>query len=55
MKLLLDDGPRSWLGMMKQGSTITLEAWNMKDKPNLDWNHAWGAAPANLIPRFLSK
>ena len=24
-----------------------------KYKPNLDWNHAWGAVPANIIPRFL--
>jgi hypothetical protein len=35
------------------GSTITLEAWDPKYKPNLDWNHAWGAAPANIIPRCL--
>ena len=25
----------------------------MKYKPNQDWNHAWGAAPANLLPRFV--
>ena len=25
----------------------------MKYKPNADWNHAWGAAPANLIPRYI--
>ena len=35
------------------GSTITLEAWDAKYKPNLDWNHAWGAVPANVIPRKL--
>ena len=35
------------------GSTITLEAWDVKYKPNLDWNHAWGAVPANVIPRKL--
>jgi hypothetical protein len=35
------------------GSTITLEAWDPQFKPNLDWNHAWGAAPANIIPRKL--
>jgi hypothetical protein len=44
---------RSWWNMIKVGSTITLEAWDMKYKPNADWNHAWGAAPANIIPRFL--
>ena len=33
------------------GTTITLEAWDTKYKPNQDWNHAWGAAPANVLPR----
>lgn len=44
---------RSWHNMLRVGSTIALEAWDMKFKPNLDWNHAWGAAPANIIPRYL--
>ena len=44
---------RSWLGMMDQGSTMTLEAWNMEAKPNLDWNHAWGTPPLNVIARFV--
>ncbi len=44
---------RSWYNMIKVGSTITLEAWDMKYKPNADWNHAWGAAPGNIIPRYL--
>ncbi len=44
---------RSWWNMIEIGSTITLEAWDMKYKPNADWNHAWGAAPANIIPRYL--
>jgi len=35
------------------GTTITLEAWDNRYKPNQDWNHAWGAAPANIIPRCL--
>ena len=35
------------------GSTITTEAWDKVFKPNLDWNHAWGAAAANLIGRRL--
>ncbi len=51
--LLQEGGERSWLNMLKSGSTITLEAWDIKFKPNLDWNHAWGAAPANIIPRQL--
>jgi len=44
---------RSWWHMMEVGSTITLEAWDIKYKNNLDWNHAWGAAPANIIPRYV--
>ena len=44
---------RSWWNMIKSGSTISMEAWDMKYKPNSDWNHAWGAVPANVIPRFL--
>lgn len=45
---------RSWPHMIYNvGTTITLEAWDNKYKPNQDWNHAWGAAPANIIPRGL--
>lgn len=44
---------RSWYNMIKIGSTITLEAWDMKYKVNGDWNHAWGATPGNIIPRFM--
>ena len=51
--LLTDTSDRSWYNMIKIGSTITLEAWDMKYKPNADWNHAWGAVPANVIPRGL--
>jgi hypothetical protein len=44
---------RSWRHMIESGTTITWEAWDQKYKPNQDWNHAWGAAPANLLPRFV--
>lgn len=45
---------RSWPHMIYDvGTTVTLEAWDIKYKNNLDWNHAWGAAPANIIPRHL--
>ena len=39
--------------MLRVGSTITLEAWDNKFKKNQDWNHAWGAVPGNIIPRYL--
>jgi alpha-L-rhamnosidase len=44
---------RGWIHMMDLGSTVTLEAWDPVYKPNLDWNHAWGAAPANIIARHV--
>ena len=44
---------RGWVNMMNSGSTVTLEAWDGLYKPNLDWNHAWGAAPANILPRYV--
>ncbi len=53
LSLMTATHDRSWWNMIKTGSTITLEAWDMKYKPNSDWNHAWGAAPANIIPRNL--
>ena len=46
-------GDRSWRHMVESGTTITWEAWDQRYKPNQDWNHAWGAAPANLLPRFV--
>ena len=51
--LMTTNGPRGWLNMLNLGSTITTEAWSFADKPNMDWNHAWGAAPGNLISRFV--
>lgn len=46
-------GDRSWRHMVDSGATITWEAWDQRYKRNQDWNHAWGAAPANLLPRFV--
>ena len=53
MSLLNATGKRSWYNMIRLGSSVCLEAWDPVFKPNLDWNHAWGAAPANLIPRYV--
>lgn len=53
LALLTDTSDRSWYNMIRVGSTISLEAWDNKYKPNQDWNHAWGAAPANIIMRRL--
>ncbi|HOG28952.1 MAG TPA: family 78 glycoside hydrolase catalytic domain [Vicinamibacterales bacterium] len=53
LALMTAQHDRSWRHMVDSGATITWEAWDQKYKPNLDWNHAWGAAPANLLPRFV--
>lgn len=53
LSLLSSTAERSWYNMIREGSTITLEAWGARYKANLDWNHAWGAVPAAVIPRNL--
>lgn len=53
LALLASRGLRSWHNMLAIGSTITTEAWDPSLKENMDWNHAWGSAPANILPRFL--
>lgn len=51
--LMASTKERSWWNMINSGSTMTMEAWDIKFKPNLDWNHAWGTAPANIITRYM--
>lgn len=53
LDLLADTSARSWYNMIRMGSTMTTEAWNANIKDNMDWNHAWGTAPANIIARRL--
>lgn len=54
MELLTATHDRGWAhAIYDVGTTISLEAWDNKYKPNQDWNHAWGAAPANIIPMRL--
>jgi len=53
LELMRSHGPCSWLHMLECGATITMEAWDDAVKGNQDWNHPWGAAPANILPRFF--
>lgn len=53
LALMTAPGDRSWRHMLASGTTISWEAWDQGYKPNQDWNHAWGAAPANLLPRHV--
>lgn len=53
LALMTSHEERSWWHMIEMGSTLTWEAWDVKYKPNLTWNHAWGAVPANISTRFV--
>ncbi len=53
LALITAPGDRSWRHMVERGATLTWEAWDHAYKPNQDWNHAWGSAPANILPRFV--
>ena len=53
LDLMTSNSDRSWLNMIRIGSTVTTEAWDKKYKNNLTWNHAWSTSPANIIPRKL--
>jgi hypothetical protein len=53
LKLLASTNERSWYNMIRAGSTVSIEAWDKKYKPNLDWNQSAGATPAFIIPRRL--
>ena len=53
-RLMLDtdtaEGARTWAYMLYTlGATVTTEAWNETNKPNMTLSHPWGAAPAHMI------
>ncbi len=55
-KLLLSDdvseGARTWAYMLdKLDATVTTEAWNVINKPNMTWSHPWGSAAGAAIVR----
>jgi hypothetical protein len=53
LELLASTSERSWYNTIRIGATLTLEAWDDKYKPNLDWNQSAGSSPASIIPRKL--
>lgn len=53
VRLMSSPCERGWKAMIDFGSTVTMEAWSVKVKPNLDLNHAWGAVPLNIISRYI--
>ncbi len=53
-RLMLDedvsDGARTWAYMLRRmHATVTTEAWNERNKPNMTLSHPWGAAPAHML------
>ena len=53
LDLMTANSDRSWLNMIRVGSTVTTEAWDIKYKGNSGWTHAWSTAPVQIIPRKL--
>ena len=47
------NGTNSWLAMIAQGATTTIESWQVSEKWNPTWSHPWAASPAHAIPRLL--
>ncbi len=57
-ELLLNDdvspGARTWAYMLdKSNATITTEAWNTQNKPNMTFSHPWGSAAGAAIVRGI--
>lgn len=53
---LTSSGANSWLGMLKQNATMTMESWQqapLEEQGGGTFSHPWTAAPAYIIPRFL--
>lgn len=53
LELITNETDRSWMNMIRFGTTVTSEAWDLKYKRNMTWNHAWGAIPAYVISRRI--
>ena len=53
---LTNAGGNSWLGMIRQNATMTMESWQQapfEAQGGGTFSHPWTAAPAYIIPRFL--
>eukprot|EP00039_Didymoeca_costata_P008725 m.115456 g.115456 ORF g.115456 m.115456 type:complete len:887 (-) comp14206_c1_seq1:419-3079(-) len=53
LDVLTSSDNNSWLHMIAQGATATMEAWTPQEKPNLSFSHPWCSSPANIIVRQL--
>ena len=50
---LISDAKNSWVNMLKQGATMTMEMWTADEKPNLTWSHPWASSPAYIVAWYL--
>ncbi len=53
LRVLESNATNSWVHMLRQGATMTLEMWDPEEKPNLTWSHPWSSSPAFLVAWFL--
>ena len=53
LDVITSSGKNSWLHMIQQGATSTMEAWTPDEKPNLTWSHPWCSSPNNVLIRLL--
>lgn len=53
LDLITSNDDKSWIGMINSGSSLTTEAWNENIKLDMDYSHAWGTAPLNILLRQI--
>lgn len=53
LEILTSTDTNSWLNMIKQGATATMEAWTTGEKSNASWSHPWCSGPNSIIIRLL--
>jgi alpha-L-rhamnosidase len=53
LELLTSETDRSWMNMIRFGSSGVSEAWDMKYKRNLAWIQPTGATPTYIISRKI--
>ena len=53
LQVMTSNAKNSWLHMLAQGATTTMEMWTPDEKPNLTWSHVWSASPGFIIPWYL--
>jgi hypothetical protein len=58
LAVMTHDGPHSWLNMLAQGATATMETWPAGSAPHSGgtggtWSHPWCAGPNSVLIRRL--